>query len=103
MSLDNKLRSRSEIKSDISKRESDKQKRLKDTKKVVKDKKTEANTAKALRLSGTQEGNRDVKKAMESAAKATDTEFQKQEKDMEKKVFKRAKDVEVNRYSPISC
>ena len=96
MSLDRKLRKRSDIRSDISQRESDKQKRLSDTKTVVQDKKTEATTAKALRLSGTEEGKCDVKKAMESAAKATDTEFQKQERDMERKVFQTAKDVEAN-------
>jgi len=55
MSMD-KPRSRKDIKSEISKRETDKKKRLKDAAKVVKDKKVEADTARNLRLGGTKEG-----------------------------------------------
>lgn len=93
MTID-KPRHKSEITQDILKREKDKKKRLKDTEKVVKDKKIEADTARALRLSGTQEGSEAIKKAMEAAEKITNQEFEKQEREIKKEVFKPAEELE---------
>ncbi len=89
MSMD-KPRSRSDIKSEISKREKDKRKRLKDAAKVEKDKKTEVDTARNLKLGGTKEGADAVKKAVKDAASETDEEHKKQSDELEKKVFQKA-------------
>jgi len=89
-----KPRERADIKKEISDREQDRLKRLRDTRKVVNDKKTETSVARSLRLSGTAEGAKDVKKSVESAARETDKEFKKQAQDLERKVFQKAKKLE---------
>ena len=93
MSVD-KPRARNDIQSEISKREQDKSKRLKDTMKVVSDKKTQASTAKALKLSGTREGMEKVKRSFKKAEEQTDKTFNKQESDLQKRNFDPAKKLE---------
>ena len=93
MSMD-KPRSKKDIKGELSKRETDKKKRLKDAGKVAKDKKTEADTARNLRLGGTKEGADAVKKAVKAAANETDNEHKKQSDDLDKQVFQKAQATE---------
>lgn len=93
MSLD-KPKARSEITSEIKQREHDQQKRLDDTLKVVNDKKKEADVAKGLRLSGTQEGVQAIKDAVNESVEATEREFEEQEEELDKKVFEPAKGLE---------
>ena len=93
MSLD-KIRSRKDYDTEISKREKDQAKRLKDSMKVVKDKKTEADTSKSLRQRGTAEGINAVKKAVKAAAAETEEEFKTQETDLKKKILDKAKKTE---------
>jgi hypothetical protein len=61
---------------------------------VVEEKKRIAKASKELRLSTTSEGAQAVKKAMKDAAKATDTEFKGQDRDITTKfeVCKKAED-----------
>jgi len=61
--------------------------RLKETQVITKDKKTEADTAQKLRQSGTVEGAEAVKRAVSDAAKATDAEFQRKERDFQQKTI----------------
>jgi len=81
-----KAESRGKIKEGINRRKLESDKRAKHMGLVVDDKKTVADTSKKLRLSTTSEGAREVKSAIKKAAQETKSEFEKQNKDLEKKM-----------------
>jgi hypothetical protein len=81
-----KAESRGKIKEGINRRKLESDKRAKHMGLVVDDKKTVADTSQKLRLSTTSEGAREVKSAIKKAAQETKIEFEKQNKDLEKKM-----------------
>lgn len=89
-----KPKRRTDVKSEIKKRTKDGEQRLKRMEKVVRDKKIEADLSKRLKLSGTSEGIKAVKKSVEAAAKETDQEFKKQEGELDREVLKKAQETE---------
>ena len=77
-----KPRSRAELKGEVRKRRTDMEKKIKNAERVKKDKEIEARTAQSLRLEGTSEGIKEVKKAVQHAGEVTDKEHQRQAKDL---------------------
>ena len=78
--------SRGKIKEGIRRRKLESDDRAKHMGLVVDDKKTVADTSKRLKLSTTSEGAKEVKDAIKKAGQETQKEFEKQNRDLEKKV-----------------
>jgi len=81
-----KAEGRDKIKDGIQRRKLESDERAKHMGLVVGDKKTVADTANKLRLSTTSEGAQEVKDAVKKAAQETHQEFEKQNRDLEKKM-----------------
>lgn len=89
-----KTKSRKEITNEVKDTKKDTGKALKDGQKVVDDIKAVAKTAKCLRLGGTSEGNKEVKKNVEKARDVAGKKHEKLGADLKKRGFDRGKKIE---------
>jgi len=89
-----RAKSKEDIAKEVKDTKRDTGKALKDRQKVVDDIKVVAKTAKCLRLGGTSEGNKEVKKSVENARDVADKKHKKIGTELKKRGFDRAKKTE---------